>query len=258
MRHHLERGHVIVEHLELEHFFELGLDALQVRVMHREAQHVVRRRLGHHQRGNLFLTERGKHLGGELRKAQRVLAADGDQVRLADRGDGFHSRLAVGRRGPDLGPRAGGIEAVLDPHRDLFFHHRLDSLGVEHLGAEKRKLDGFAVRDFGDDARGGDQARVGGHHPVHVGPDPDLARVEGRAHDGAAVIRAAAAERRAETFASSAPESSDHRDDPATAQTGQALPGHRVGLVEQRRGVAEVIVGDDQFRGVDRLRRHAF
>src|SRR2546422_11354927 len=52
------------------------------------------------------------------------------------------------------------------------------SLGVQHLGAEVRKLRGFGVRQGGDGAGIRDHARVGSHHTRHVGPDLDLLGVE--------------------------------------------------------------------------------
>ena len=91
-------------------------------------------------------------------------------------------------RVPGLGPAR-----VEDQHRDVLLDGRQHGGRVQHLGAEVGQLGGFGEGDAFHAVAAGDDARVGGQHAVHVGPDLDLLGADARAHDGRAEVRAAAA-----------------------------------------------------------------
>ena len=74
-------------------------------------------------------------------------------------------------------------------------HDRAQRFGMQHLRAEIGEFGGFAIGNFRNCARLGHQPRIGGQHAIHIGPDDDFARVDGRAENRRGVVGAAAAER---------------------------------------------------------------
>ena len=47
---------------------------------------------------------------------------------------------------------------------------------MQHFRAEIGELGGFAIGNFRNGARVGNQARIGGEHAIHVGPDDHFVR----------------------------------------------------------------------------------
>ena len=92
-------------------------------------------------------------------------------------------------------PDALGREAVADPHGNACLFHGTQRFRMQHLGAEIGELGRFAVGNFGNRARLGHEARIGGEHAVHVRPDDDFIGIERRAQDRRGIVGAAAAER---------------------------------------------------------------
>ncbi len=71
---------------------------------------------------------------------------------------------------------------------------------MQDLGAEVGELRGLFEAD-GLDAQGfGDDARIGGHDAVDVGPDFDGARVQAAADESGSVVRSAASKRGSDAF----------------------------------------------------------
>ena len=93
--------------------------------------------------------------------------------------------------------RAAAVElaAVQDLDRNALRDRRQDRARVQHLRAEVGQLRRLFERQSRHDVRRLHDAGIGGHHPVHVGPDLNLAGVERRAQNRRRVIRSAAPER---------------------------------------------------------------
>ena len=63
---------------------------------------------------------------------------------------------------------------------------------MQNLGAKVRQFRGFAIGDFGNRGGARHQSWVGGHQPIHIGPDGHFIGVESRAQDRRRIIGAAA------------------------------------------------------------------
>ena len=83
---------------------------------------------------------------------------------------------------------------------------------MQHFRAEMGELGGFAIGNFRNGARAGNEARIGGEHAIHVGPDDHFVRCERTAQNGGGIIRAAAAQRGEHTFSRRADKSGDYRN----------------------------------------------
>jgi len=118
---------------------------------------------------------------------------------------------------------------------------------MKDLGAEEGKLDGLSIRNLRQNPRFRNQARVGRHDTIDVGPDPNLVSVQGGAHNRTAVIGRAPTERGASPGAGSAAKAGDDRNHSVPPQSCQALAGLGVGFIKDGASVAELIVTDDHF-----------
>ncbi len=115
---------------------------------------------------------------------------------------------------------------------------------MEHFRAERRELARFVEPDPGDDEGVRHDARIGGQHPVDIGPDLDRLRAERRADERCGVIRAAAPKRRSDSVLRRSDEPSHDRNFSFLHQglkqfTGSLRDFFRFGL-----GFHEMIVGD--------------
>ena len=83
-------------------------------------------------------------------------------------------RPVFGAEGIDARARLPGPSGIAHAHRDAPRRRRLHRLRMQHLGAEPRERLGVFVRQHGQHARAGDDARIGRQDAVDVGPDLDL------------------------------------------------------------------------------------
>ena len=150
-----------------------------------------------------------------------------------------------------------GVEGVEHAQADAGLDDRADGLGMEHLGAGIGQLGYLAIGEFLDGGGVRDDARIGGHHPVHVGPDPDLVGGQGRADQRGGVVAAAAAQGGGDPGVRGAEETGHDRDDAFVQDWVQNGAGGLLGGREIGMGGEELVVGDDQPRGLDVLRRGA-
>jgi len=127
---------------------------------------------------------------------------------------------------------------------------------VQHLRPEVGHLAHLAVGQHGDHLGVRGQARVGGHHAVHVGPNPHFGAVHIRAQQGSAVIAAAAPQRRHHAVARRADEAGHYRHQPLVEQRQQLAAHGGLGFFEEHARVLELVIGDDQAAGADRVARH--
>ncbi len=70
---------------------------------------------------------------------------------------------------------------------------------MQYFRTKRRKLRSLVEPDTLDQPGIWDHTRVGGHHPIHVGPYLDRVGTQCGAHQRGAVVRAAATERRRDT-----------------------------------------------------------
>nr|GFC63592.1 hypothetical protein [Tanacetum cinerariifolium] len=89
----------------------------------------------------------------------------------------------------------GGCKGVFNPHRDAALPHRLHRGRVQHLGPEVRQFHRLLVADARDGPGRPHQARVGGEHAAHVGPNFQLLRAQRGSQNSGRVVGAAAAQR---------------------------------------------------------------
>ena len=127
---------------------------------------------------------------------------------------------------------------------------------MDDLRAEVAELGGLGVRQRGERLRVLHHARVGAHDPTHVGVDAELVRGYGGREDGGRIVRPAPAERRGHALGGRADEPGDHRYRAVAEARRELLCGARFRFVEDRVGVAELVVGDDEALGRERLGLH--
>ena len=169
----------------------------------------------------------------------------------------LHASAASGssysRRRARRDQRAAAVEpaAVQDPDRDVLGDGGQNGARVQDLRAEIRQLRGFLERQPRHDVRRGDDARVGCHHAVDVGPDLNLAGVERGAEYGGRVVGPATAERRghAGRRGSDVPAGDRHV---AGGDERLEVRGHGgSGLFHRRQRTAEGVVGDQHASRID-------
>ena len=80
------------------------------------------------------------------------------------------------------------VEEVPDCNRDAVAHGRQGGSGVKHIGPKVGQLPGFMVAQAGQAHSLGHLAGVCTVHPIHIGPDGDLAGLEERANCGSRVV----------------------------------------------------------------------
>ena len=112
----------------------------------------------------------------------------------------------VRRRAVTVGKAAEHLHA----HAGL--HRQADASGLQHLGADAGELQHFLVRHRLQLARLGDDARVGGIDPVHVGIDVAPVGTDSGRHRHGRGIGPAAAHGGDAPFVRNALEARDHRD----------------------------------------------
>src|SRR5208337_5206307 len=98
-----------------------------------------------------------------------------------------------------------------------------DGRRMQDLGAEVGKLSGLFEADDLDAARVGTDARIGGLHAIHVGPDFDAVGVKTCSHEGSGKIGTAAADGSLHAFAGRANETSHDRHAPLLDQRLDAV-----------------------------------
>ena len=86
------------------------------------------------------------------------------------------------------------MEGVLDVDGNVLAVDGIDGRGVDDLRAEVAEFRGLGVGEFVDGIGVGNDARVGGHEAVHVGPDFKSFGIERSGEEGGGIVRTAAAE----------------------------------------------------------------
>jgi hypothetical protein len=127
---------------------------------------------------------------------------------------------------------------------------------MKDLRSEVRQLCGFCERELIHEAGVLDDTRVGAEHPVHIGPDLNLRRLDARTDKGTGVVRAAATERRSMAADGCANKSPQHRNAASVEKGPDSCLESCVRLLTERRRPCVLIVGDDYLPGIDPLCRN--
>ena len=83
------------------------------------------------------------------------------------------------------------IEGVLYLDGDIFYTHRVYRRRVNHLGAEVAKLHGLDIRQLVDGIGRLDDARVGRHKAIHIGPYLQHFGIQCSCDDSCGIVRTA-------------------------------------------------------------------
>ena len=92
------------------------------------------------------------------------------------------------------GSRSLGVEGVLDPDRNLLLAHRIQRRRIHHLGAEVTEFGGLLVSQFVNDVGSLDDAGIGRHEAIDIGPNLQYRGVQGRCQDAGRIVGTAAAQ----------------------------------------------------------------
>ena len=158
-----------------------------------EADVVLRRRLRDEKNVGARFGGGGERAGENVGEADDAGAADGNHGDIANGGERFDTSAGGHAFGGDFCAGPFGREAVANPDGHAGGGDRAQGVRVQHFRAEVGELGGFVVGNFRDGARFGNQARVGGLHAVHVGPDDGFVRAERSAQNRGGIVGAAAA-----------------------------------------------------------------
>ena len=128
---------------------------------------------------------------------------------------------------------------------------------MKNFGAVIGQFGSLAIGHLRQHGGVGNQARIGGHDAIDVGPNPQFGRFERGGQNGRREIRAAAAQGSRPAIGGSTVEAGDDRQHAFVQQRKKPRARFRRGLVHYRRSVSENCVGNDQLGGVHRSGRGA-
>ncbi len=187
--------------------------------------------------------------GGDLGEGAVVVRGEAEAV---NHGDGLGCAVVVaGVCLVDEGALLLRLEHVLDAQRDFRVTQGADHAWMQDTRPEVGHFADFFVGEHRDDTGVVHVAGVGGHHAVHVGPEPDLVGPGADADDGGGVVGAAAPEC-GELAVWGGPDVAGNHGDDVAVQHGEEVGGDLLatgGHVWD--GVAEGVVGSNEGVGVD-------
>ena len=176
--------------LSVEHAASL----LGILIPHTDARAVLRRGLAHQEHAYTVIGQAGEDAAvdayhthhGQARHSDERGALDAGDA-LDDAGIGLHLVL-------DDGAGCLGIECVLDENGDMLDAHGIDGGRIDHLGTEVAEFHGLYIAEFGDDVGRTDDARIGCHESIHVGPYLQHSGIQHSCYDAGCVVAAAASQ----------------------------------------------------------------
>ena len=151
-------------------------------------------RLRHHEHADAGLCQSGEDATIDTDHTDHGHTADGDQSGLADGGDAANEARAGGGISTNDGMFAVRVEGVAHQNGNVAHTHGEDGGGIDDLRSEVAQFGGFVVRKFVDREGSGDDAGIGGHETVDIGPDFEHFGTEGGGKNGRSVVRTAATE----------------------------------------------------------------
>ena len=193
-REHLRRVHCAVGNLAGKLVVEQLAGAGRVGGRHTDRGARFRGRLRHHKHADAAV--------GQCGEDAAVHANHAHHRRTAHR---HHAHIVYGRYAADGAFRLRrvfrddravglGVEGVFYENGDILPAHGVNRGRIYHLRAEVAQFHGFAITEAGDGVGGGNDARVGRHEAVHVGPYFQSCGVERGGDNGGGVVGAAASE----------------------------------------------------------------
>ena len=172
-------------------FAQHGTSQVGVGIAHTDGGGVFRRRLRHEEHADAVLGQRLEDAVVYTDDAYHTQTLNRNQRGVVDGRDTLDGlALRVGYLLLDDGSFAFGIEGVLDEDWDILMANGVDSGRIDYLGAEVAQLRGLHIAQLVDGVGGGDDARIGGHEAVHIGPYLQRVGIEGGGDDGCRIVGA--------------------------------------------------------------------
>ena len=244
--------HQLIANLVTELSFDGRHSPRGVGRAHRETDRVLRRGLRNEDDVDALGRQRPKQPLGDAGHAHHPGPAEREERQLADRRHPFCDRFHVGRafaRNQRAG--RGRVERVLDQDRDSPGNCRRHGGRVNHLRTEVRQLHRLFVGHLRQHESRRHESRIRAEDAVHVGPDLDHRRAEGRADDRGAVVRPVPADGRRLPVAGRPDEPGDDRNRrSASAEAAEIRARSAVRPGEVDVGVGELVVGRDEVARV--------
>src|SRR3989338_6986520 len=82
------------------------------------------------------------------------------------------------------------VECIQNPYRNVFFHSRYYSLGMQYFSAKVRKFRGLCKGNLLKSLRVFNNLGVSGHYPINISPYLDFACIYSRSDNACCVVRA--------------------------------------------------------------------
>ena len=175
-----------------------------------------------------------------------------DERDVVDGGDTLDHPLVL-PAGPGLADertRRLRVEGVLDPDGNLLLAYGIQGGRIHHLGAEVTQFGGFLVGQFVDDVGRLDNAGIGGHEAIDIGPNLQYRGVQGRCEDAGGVVGTAAAQGDDVTGAVAGDEAGNDGDGTSLPISGELFGDQLVRSLE----VHEPAVQPDEVQRIEQLR----
>ena len=136
-------------------------------------------------------------------------------------------------------PGLDGAKLFFAPDRDGFIHQWREGARMQNFGSVISQFGGFAEAYLGKDFGIGNQARIGGHDAIYIGPDPKLGGADGGGDDGGGEVGTAAPERGGTAVDGGSVESGKHRSRAGGEQWIEPAMGALGGRLHHGRSVSE-------------------
>ena len=173
-------------------FGQHGTSQIGVGIAHTDRSRIFRRRLRYEEHADAVFGQRLKDAVVHTDNAYHTQTLDRDQRGVVDGRDTLDGlALRIGHLLLDDGSFAFGVEGILDKDGDVLVANGVDRGRIDHLGAEVTQLRSLHIAQLVDGVGSRDDARIGSHEAVHVGPYLQRVGVESGCDDGGRIVRPA-------------------------------------------------------------------
>ena len=162
-------------------------------VLHADTGAVLTGSLTDHEDTDAALGQAGEDAAVHTYDAYHGESRHGDERRTLDAADALDATVVVLHLVLDDGAGGIGVECVLDKDRDVLDADRIDGGRINHLGSKVAELHRLNVCQLRYDVGRTDDARVGSHEAIHVGPYLQDTGIQCRSNDAGGVVAAAPA-----------------------------------------------------------------
>ena len=171
-----------------EFLVQQGACQFGLSVSYTDGNGVLGRSLRNQEHADAVLGQRTEQTVVHSDDTHHAQTGHGNQTRIVDGRDTLDGLREMVGLLLDDGSRSVRIERILDENRNILVAHRIDSRRINHLRAEVTELHRLHVAQFRYRISRTDDARVGRHEAVHIGPDfKDIGFQRGR-NDGSGII----------------------------------------------------------------------